>query len=62
MEGGEKKYGYMTSDGSTYHLLLEKARYNRSHPTEAESMLWNYASSEDNILFMIIFLILSAFH
>ena len=42
MEGGEKKYGYMTSYGSTYHLLLEKARYNRSHPTEAESMLWNY--------------------
>ena len=42
MEGDQKKYGYMTSDGYTYHLLLEKARYNRSHPTEAESMLWNY--------------------
>ena len=42
MQGGNKKYGYMTSDGSTYHLLLEKARQNRSHPTEAESMLWYY--------------------
>lgn len=69
MEGDQKKYGYMTSDGYTYHLLLEKARYNRSHPTEAESMLWNYLRKGQlgckfrrQHLFMIIFLILSVFH
>ena len=33
---------FETTDASTYHLLLEKARQMRKNPTEAESVLWNY--------------------
>jgi tRNA G18 (ribose-2'-O)-methylase SpoU len=35
---------FETIDASTYHLLLEKAQEMRNHPTEAESVLWNYLS------------------
>lgn len=38
------KYGYENTDAATYKLLLEKAKYMRNHPTDAESMLWNYLS------------------
>lgn len=34
------KYGYTTTDGTTYQLLLEKAKKMRNNPTEAESLLW----------------------
>ncbi|MBR0200926.1 MAG: (E)-4-hydroxy-3-methylbut-2-enyl-diphosphate synthase [Bacteroidaceae bacterium] len=33
---------YMTADTINYHLLKDFARENRYHPTEAESILWNY--------------------
>ncbi|MBQ1774126.1 MAG: DUF559 domain-containing protein, partial [Prevotella sp.] len=33
---------FETTDASTYHLLLEKARQMRNNPTEAESVLWGY--------------------
>ncbi len=33
---------FETTDASTYHLLLEKARQMRKNPTEAESVLWGY--------------------
>lgn len=36
------KYGYTTTDGTTYQLLLEKAKKMRNNPTEAESLLWQY--------------------
>lgn len=36
------KYGYTTTDGTTYQLLLEKAKKMRKNPTEAESLLWQY--------------------
>ena len=36
------KYGYTTTDGTTYQLLLEKAQKMRKNPTEAESLLWQY--------------------
>lgn len=36
------KYGYTTTDGTTYQLLLEKAQKMRNNPTEAESLLWQY--------------------
>lgn len=36
------KYGYTTTDGTTYLLLLEKAKKMRNNPTEAESLLWQY--------------------
>ena len=29
-----------------YHLLHENALYNRNHPTEAESLLWEYLRAE----------------
>lgn len=32
----------MTADTINYHLLKDFARENRYHPTEAESILWNY--------------------
>ena len=35
---------FETTDGSTYHLLLEKAREMRNNPTDAESVLWKYIS------------------
>ena len=36
------KYGYETTDGATYQLLLEKAKEMRNNPTQAESVLWEY--------------------
>lgn len=36
------KYGYTTTDGTTYQLLLGKAKKMRNNPTEAESLLWQY--------------------
>ena len=36
------RYGYETTDKAIYHLLLEKARWNRQHPTDAERKLWFY--------------------
>lgn len=36
----EKKYGYMTTDGSVYRVLLENAKENRKYATTAEAMLW----------------------
>lgn len=36
------KYGYTTTDGTTYQPLLEKAQKMRNNPTEAESLLWQY--------------------
>lgn len=36
------KYGYTTTDGTTYQLLLEKAKKMRNNPTEAESLLWQF--------------------
>lgn len=36
------KYGYTTTDETTYQLLLEKAKKMRNNPTEAESLLWEY--------------------
>ena len=36
------KYGDTTTDGTTYQLLLEKAKKMRNNPTEAESLLWQY--------------------
>jgi guanylate kinase len=35
-------YEYQTADPAQYHLLKEYAEYNRNHPTEAESLLWQY--------------------
>ncbi len=35
-------YGYQTADPAQYELLREHAKYNRNHPTEAESLLWQY--------------------
>ena len=35
------RYGYETTDGSTYQLLLQNAKNNRKHMTEAESVLWH---------------------
>lgn len=36
------KYGYQTTDGSNYQLILEQAKRMRNNPTEAEALLWNY--------------------
>ena len=38
----EKDYEYCTADILNYDLLKEFASNNRKHPTEAESILWNY--------------------
>lgn len=36
------KFGYETTDASTYQLLLAKAKEMRKEPTKAEVLLWNY--------------------
>ena len=36
------KFGYETTDGSTYNILLRNAKSNRRYATEAESLLWEY--------------------
>ena len=40
------KFGYETTDGSTYTLLLRNAKSNRRYATEAESMLWECLRGE----------------
>ena len=35
-------YDFQTADPALYSILLENARYNRNHPTDAEELLWNY--------------------
>ena len=35
-------YDYQTADPTRYIILKEQAAWNRNHPTEAESLLWNY--------------------
>ncbi|MBQ8466631.1 MAG: endonuclease domain-containing protein [Prevotella sp.] len=40
------EYRYKTADPMLYGLLLEHARYNRNHPTEAEAILWDYLRAE----------------
>lgn len=39
------KNRFYTTNPRIYHLLLEKAKYNRDHPTEAERLLWKYLST-----------------
>ena len=41
-----KKYGYETTDGHGYKLLLRNAKNNRRYATEAESVLWEYLRNE----------------
>ena len=41
------KYGYETTDGSDYRLLLEHAKRMRNNPTEAEAILWNYLKGNE---------------
>ena len=36
------RYGYQTTDGSDYRLILEQAKRMRNNPTEAEAVLWDY--------------------
>lgn len=36
------RYGYETTDGSTYNLLLKNAKNNRRYMTPAESVLWEH--------------------
>ncbi len=35
-------YDYCTADPAWYHLLKELAKKNRQHPTETESVMWEY--------------------
>ena len=39
-------YDYQTADPLLYKSLKEYARYNRNHPTEAETLLWDYLSGD----------------
>ncbi|MBQ9667423.1 MAG: endonuclease domain-containing protein [Prevotella sp.] len=39
-------YEFQTADPTLYPILKEHAHYNRNHPTEAESLLWNYLNSK----------------
>lgn len=40
------KQGYETADCSNYGLLKANAYYNRNHPTEAESLIWEFLSGK----------------
>ena len=40
-------YEYQTADPTLYQLLREHATYNRNHPTEAESLLWQYLRADN---------------
>lgn len=40
------KRGYETADCSNYELLKAHAYYNRNHPTEAESLMWEILSGK----------------
>ncbi|MCR5395466.1 MAG: endonuclease domain-containing protein [Bacteroidales bacterium] len=44
-ETKNKFYWHDTADPILYPQLLEYARYNRRHPTESESVLWNVLKS-----------------
>ncbi len=39
-KGGKSTPGYKTARPSSYHLLKEKAKDRKNHPTEAEKILW----------------------
>ena len=39
-------YDYQTADPALYHILREHAAYNRSHPTEAEALLWEFLNAD----------------
>jgi 5-methyltetrahydrofolate--homocysteine methyltransferase len=39
-------YDYQTADPVLYGRLKEFAKHNRSHPTEAEELLWNYLKAD----------------
>ncbi len=39
-------YNYETADSATYDLLSAYADYNKQHPTEAESIIWDYLKSK----------------
>ena len=39
-------YDYQTADPLLYSLLKEHARQNRSNPTEAENLLWQYLKAD----------------
>lgn len=39
------KFGYETTDGDIYQALLDNAKDNRKHMTEAESVLWGFLRS-----------------
>ena len=41
------KQGYETADCANYNLLKRNANYNRSHPTEAESLMWYILSNKN---------------
>ena len=41
------KYDYQTADPALYPLLKDFAKHNRSNPTEAESLLWNYLKTNE---------------
>ena len=38
-------YDYQTADPGLYKSLKDFARQNRNHPTEAETLLWEYLSA-----------------
>ena len=40
MKDKERRFGYETTDGSTYELLLRNAKNKRRYPTPAEKALW----------------------
>ena len=40
-------YIYETADGACYDLLSAYADYNKSHPTEAESIVWDILKSKN---------------
>ncbi|SFG35927.1 guanylate kinase [Prevotella sp. KH2C16] len=40
------RFRYETTDGEAYQMLLEKAKWNRNHPTQAEALLWKHLVSD----------------
>ena len=40
-------YDYQTADPALYHILREHAAYNRTHPTEAEALLWEFLNADE---------------
>lgn len=43
----DMKQGYETADCSSYGILKTNANYNRNHPTEAESLMWELLSGKN---------------